>query len=1192
MSARTFHTIAFVALAALLGAVARAQAPVSENFTGATTTNDWYFFNGACLTAGTSTSTTSPGSVPACTTVLKDYYSQRTDGDQYLVGGADGYLGSSSAPASIATQKPDPVTQGALRFTNGYPYGHQENGAIISADTFPTGSGIHIQFETVTYHGDSGGGDSDGADGISFFLMDGSVPFTTYPDDFGAFGGSLGYTCTDETGNYDSTTRSDGSVRGYDGIVGGYIGLGIDEYGNFLNQGDNTASGDGYQPNRIGLRGAGSISWKWLTNTYPAQYPNSLSATQAAAAVHNTCQTGRLWDYSDASSPRETTTPVMDYQAIPNAYVVLPSSTKIANESASTRAKATPITYDLKITQDGLLSLSYSIDGGATQQVLTNQSITASNGSLPSSFRFGFAGSTGGSTNIHEILCFKAEPNSVSASSAGVNQKQSAQIQTGTYAYFAYYDPDNWTGRVTANALGTDSSGGLTIATTPAWDASCVLTGGSCASTGATGLTAESPSSRVVLTWNGTQGIPFEWSDLTTAQQNALDATDSTETAYRLDYLRGDRTNEVDSSATCPVVSSLSCLRARDEVLGDVVDSSPTWVGAPSSAYSATWSDSLNPSATAAENATGAQSYSQFVAAEETREHVVYVGANDGLLHGFRAGADTSGGTFDTTAPNDGYEVLAYMPGAVISGATLTTGSGTTESVVDTIHGIDPTNSNAVTTDDDFSNTQYGHNFTVDATPGSGDLFYDGAWHTWLVGGLGAGGADIYALDVTSPANFSETNAASLVIGEWSAATISCTNVSDCGLDLGDTYGTPVIRRTHALNGSGENEWAVIWGNGFGSSSGDAGIFIMTIDPASGAKTIYYLSTGTAGTGNGIASVTPADLDGDHTTDYVYAGDLNGDVWRFDLTSSNPSSWGIQRCLDAACTTTTSAPLFKTSTGQPITSQLVLATGATPAGATTLMIAFGTGEKQPFSNVGSATYASGTQSLYGVWDWALLNWNSKSTPQYAALSAGSTGIASPYTVSPSNLQEQTFTVNTGNNDRDVAANAVVCWQGTSACSTGSNDQFGWYLNLPGTASQGPEQIIYNPVLVDGAFVVNSTVPPNSTLLSCDTLTETGYTYALPVLNGGGFDNFFPLYNDASAAGVATDATGTPFSVLTGNGQYYLVYQTTQGGETSGTTTGTGSTNTGVQECDVLGGNCQKINPSNGTGHRVTWIQLR
>ncbi|MGH3262363.1 MAG: pilus assembly protein, partial [Trebonia sp.] len=414
-------------------------------------------------------------------------------------------------------------------------------------------------------------------------------------------------------------------------------------------------------------------------------------------------------------------------------------------------------------------------------------------------------------------------------------------------------------------------------------------------------------------------------------------------------------------------------------------------------------------------------------------------------------------------------------------------------------HGTDPTNGNAITTDDDFSNTQYGHNFTVDATPGSGDLFYDGAWHTWLVGGLGSGGADIYALDVTSPANFSETNAASLVIGDWSAATISCTNVSDCGLDLGDTYGTPVIRRTHALNGSGENEWAVIWGNGFGSSSGDAGIFVMTIDPASGAKTIYYLSTGTAGTGNGIAYVTPADLDGDHTTDYVYAGDLNGDVWRFDLTSSNPSSWGIQRCLDAACTTTTSAPLFKTSTGQPITSQVVLATGATPAGATTLMIAFGTGEKQPFTNVGSATYASGTQSLYGVWDWALLNWNSKSTPQYAALSAASTGIASPYTVSPSNLQAQTFTVNTGNGDRDVAANAVVCWQGTSACSTGSNDQFGWYLSLPGTASQGPEQIIYNPTLVDGAFVVNSTIPPKSTLLSCNTLTETGYTYALPVL---------------------------------------------------------------------------------------------
>src|SRR5262249_34638693 len=154
-----------------------------------------------------------------------------------------------------------------------------------------------------------------------------------------------------------------------------------------------------------------------------------------------------------------------------------------------------------------------------------------------------------------------------------------------------------------------------------------------------------------------------------------------------------------------------------------------------------------------------------------------------------------------------------------------------------------------------------------------------GAWHTWLVGGLGAGGAAIYALDITDPSQFSESNAASLVIGEWTSSNISCS--SSCGNNLGLTYGTPQIRRLH------DGNWGVIFGNGLKSASGDAGIFVMVINQSNGSQSFYYLSTGTAGTGNGIAYATPADFDGDHITDYVYAGDLKGNVWRFDLTSTD-----------------------------------------------------------------------------------------------------------------------------------------------------------------------------------------------------------------------------------------------------------------------------------------------------------------
>ncbi len=153
------------------------------------------------------------------------------------------------------------------------------------------------------------------------------------------------------------------------------------------------------------------------------------------------------------------------------------------------------------------------------------------------------------------------------------------------------------------------------------------------------------------------------------------------------------------------------------------------------------------------------------------------------------------------------------------------------------------------------------------------------------MGGLGAGGAAIYALDVTDPvkaiaanASVPETAAAASVIGEWNSASITCQlPASGCNTDLGNTYGTPIIRRLH------NNKWGVIFGNGFGSQTGDAGIYIMVVDPDSGSLGgtsaspghVYYLSAcgGTALCvgGNGIAFVSSADLDGDHITDYVYA---------------------------------------------------------------------------------------------------------------------------------------------------------------------------------------------------------------------------------------------------------------------------------------------------------------------------------
>ena len=897
-------------------------------------------------------------------------------------------------------------------------------------------------------------------------------------------------------------------------------------------------------------------------------------------------------------------------------------------------AAANTILYNLKITPTGLLSLSYSFNGAAYQSIIKNQSITTSNGPLPSTVRYGFAGSTGGSSNIHEIMCFKSQPVNQSQSSVGVNQRQSAEIQpTGAFAYFSFYDTLDWTGRVTANALGLDSSGSLVINQTPTWDGSCTLSGiplGQTCSTGQSGLVAP-PTSRVILSYDGTSGVPFEapgtlGGGISPAQFANLNLGDaSTTLSNRLNYLRGDTTNELANSTTpCPQYVAPTtgatpspgtpCFRPRDSILGDIVDSSPVWVGPPQLPYTAVWRDKLYSSSasctTMPETCAGAPTYQSFASAGQSRTNMVYVGANDGMLHGFRAGSVTATGSIDTgptAAPNDGQELMAYVPGAILLSASngntagcASNPMGATLSTAQNIHGVSPvagTTAACTASSLDFSNQNYGHNFFVDATPGTGDLFYNNAWHTWLVGGLGSGGAAIYALDVTNPgtattSNFSEGTAAHEVLGEWSPANLMCgdTPSSACASNLGNTYGTPIIRRLH------DGRWAVIFGNGLGSASGDAGIFVMTISGYSGTTglplmTTYYLSTGTGSSAspNGISYVSSADLDGDHITDYLYAGDLQGNLWRFDLTSQTETNWAV-----------TPGALFQTQTGQPITTAVTVASGTTTAGTNTLMIGFGTGQKKQVSNTGPVWYPSTQQSLYGVWDWNMgtstNGWNSKSATQYASLTASTAPSPAPYTFtitangSTPQLDPITVTANTsaynvngvtlGENSGSTGQ-TPICWAGTPSCT--SNGQYGWYMNLPGGSvdntttpvTQTFEQIVFNPLVLGTALVVNSTVPAINSTTQCTTNTDVGYTYAVSVMNGTYIPNFFTessatQYHDSQAIAEQTNATGTSFPVTTANGQNWLVYQTV------GNTPSTLKANL----------------PPNFVGRRLTWVQLR
>lgn len=1051
---KKFH-VKKLALAALLAYPCLSSAiVVKDDFTVSAAQNSWTASGGACLTAGSGQPyATGISVIPAC----------------------------GSGPGGATGTLPDANASGALRLTNN---SGQQHGSIVYNANFPTDQGIQATFTTYAYNGDKGGTAKLGADGIGFFLLDGSLPA---PANVGAAGGSLGYSC--------SNTNNDPKT-GYDGITGGYIGLGMDEYGNFsTGKGDSTATGPGYKPNSIVLRGGGTIT---------AAYLSSLGLSSGASDVQAACKS------PPTVTINSTQTKLLDYPYI-TGKTLSTTSLPLAQSGTKNRPDAVPITYKLKITPSGLLSLWYSYNGGAFATVITNQNIIdpAVSGPLPKSFRFGFSGGTGGSTNIHEITCFTAAPANVSASSGGSNTVNGGQVLLGTQLYFSLYHPDNWWGQMAAYSVLT-SNGVPYISSAANWDASCQLTGGSCSSMGndSSGnpitVTAQAVSTRTVLTSNGSgAGSAFTWSGITTAQQNALNIAPSgssdTNGQIRLNYLRGDRSQEQPTQS----------LRQRTGVLGDIIDSSPTWVGPPNRPYGASWTDNLYSGATAPET-----SYTKFATGTAaTRNNVVYVGSNDGMVHGFQAGSYNADGTYNSkNTTNNGVDVLDYLPANIL--ANLPT----------------------------YTDPLYSHSYYVNATPATGDLFYNGAWHSWLVGGLGVGGQAIYALDVTDPTQFKETNASSLVIGEWNSSTLP---------QLGNTYGTPLIRRMHS------GQWAVIFGNGFNSANGLAGVYIMLIDPSTGAQTFKWLSTGSGTTTspNGISYVASADLDNDHVTDYLYAGDLQGNVWRFDVTSSNTADWAASTYGN-----TNATPIFKASATsssglQPITTQIQVA--SIPVGITNrIVLMFGTGQKTPFTSSSGDVYASGTQSVYGVWDWDMSKWNSGTKTSNSVVIPGSAyqyaALTGPQTIDRTkNLTAQTITFVAAPAGSIVKgyrtlSNATICWQGGSSCTPqSSNNQYGWKIDLPSTG----EQIVYNPVLIDGALELNTAIPPASGTASCTPQLPTGWTMAFNPSTGGAFSqSYFP--NSANTQGIVMgaeyDATGTPGTVAV-NGKKYIYGPTVNGG---------------------------------------------
>src|SRR5699024_2597168 len=251
-------------------------------------------------------------------------------------------------------------------------------------------------------------------------------------------------------------------------------------------------------------------------------------------------------------------------------------------------------------------------------------------------------------------------------------------------------------------------------------------------------------------------------------------------------------------------------------------------------------------------------------------------------------------------------------------------------------------------------------------------------------------------------------------------------------------------------------EWAIIFGNGLDSGK-SAGIYIGLIDTSDGSVDFKFLDTGVSS--DGIAYVSQADLDGDVIADYLYAGDTQGNVWRFDVTSSDESEWHVSKFGHDNPT-----PLFVAKDGgsrQPITTAITVLSVKTGT-VTRDMLYFGTGRFRPKTETHGGEYASGTQTFYGIWDWDMSSWNSGSATEYASLS-DTQEIERDDLLAQTVVTKSLQSNGTEKGYRTLSKNKEVCWKdGKGASSTCSDhDQYGWRFDLPGNN----EQIIYNPTFV-------------------------------------------------------------------------------------------------------------------------------
>ncbi len=387
----------------------------------------------------------------------------------------------------------------------------------------------------------------------------------------------------------------------------------------------------------------------------------------------------------------------------------------------------------------------------------------------------------------------------------------------------------------------------------------------------------------------------------------------------------------------------------------------------------------------------------------------VFVGANDGMLHAFNAGT--------------GAERWAYVPSMLVSKMK------------------------------NLAVTPYVHDYYVDGSVNVASIL-SGSKRV-LVGVLGAGGKGIYALDITGSSRLapaSEAAAAANVLWEITPSTIN-NAASAAYANLGYTYANPSIAKVAGVD-------AVIVGNGY-NNGGDYQAYLYVINANTGAliSAIKAGTSGTAGSPNGLSTPIAIDANNDGNVDTVYAGDLNGTMWKFDLAAAS------------------AAVLLTTSPAQPITMSPGVAKH--PNGG--YMVNFGTGAMLASADMtDTSVYA-----VYGIWDGApaanavLLT----QTLTERCYTSGDAVAASPC----------------ANRVRTVSFNQPT-W------TSGAANHKGWRVALPA----GEKVVGDGSFIENGRFYFNGYNPTITTTVQGSTVYGENWLMELDYLTGGSAASNLPF----------------------------------------------------------------------------------